>query len=296
MQRSALLPSRTALRTPFGIRVPRFTDRRVVTRPVAFKFLKDLGFSKPSWFRQKSTEVHAHHPAPACKEVSTSERGCWAPREAVAAVFLSKHRLGLCGGLLAAGRNLGVEAIQRSLTPFAGLHLQYLAWTGPAPNPADSPVLTAPAVKSCRTNQQTWEASPARAGAARTAGRRRQVLSAVEVDAPIWGSSPLLNMLLFCRAVIHVGFWSINLDNSLCGTARAGASQERKISKAGYDITPMTLQEQQEAAKGLTPFQRCAKHGCFVCVVASSTLTFRAYPAADVASVSSDGGSSGLVR
>ena len=123
MQQSALIPARTALRIPFGIRVSRVTDRSLVTRPVAFKFLKELGLSKPSWFRQKSAEVHAH-PTPACKAVSPSQRGCCVPREAVAAVLLSKHRLGLRGGLLLAARHLGMEAIfvqQRSVIFSAGL-------------------------------------------------------------------------------------------------------------------------------------------------------------------------------
>ena len=29
------------------------------------------------------------------------------------------------------------------------------------------------------------------------------------------------------------------------------------MSKSGYDITPMTLQQQEEAAKSLSSFQRC---------------------------------------
>jgi hypothetical protein len=33
---------------------------------------------------------------------------------------------------------------------------------------------------------------------------------------------------------------------------------ERRISKAGYDITPLTLAKQKELAAGLTPHQRCS--------------------------------------
>lgn len=39
--------------------------------------------------------------------------------------------------------------------------------------------------------------------------------------------------------------------------AAAEEGSERRVSKAGYDVTPLTLAKQQELAAGLTPHQRC---------------------------------------
>lgn len=37
---------------------------------------------------------------------------------------------------------------------------------------------------------------------------------------------------------------------------------ERRVSKAGYDITPLTLAKQQELAAGLSAHQRCTSLAC----------------------------------
>ena len=58
----------------------------------------------------------------------------------------------------------------------------------------------------------------------------------------------------------------------------AGASQERRISKSGYDITPMTKQQQAEAAKGLTAHQRCGCATCCLGTVCSRAVQGLTYP------------------
>lgn len=40
------------------------------------------------------------------------------------------------------------------------------------------------------------------------------------------------------------------------GSVLAGSTEARKISKSGYDVTPLTEEERQAAAANLTDFQR----------------------------------------
>jgi hypothetical protein len=50
----------------------------------------------------------------------------------------------------------------------------------------------------------------------------------------------------------------------VCAAAEEGG--ERRISKAGYDVTPLTLAKQQELAASLSAHQRCTPLCLFACL------------------------------